>query len=265
MKYPLLSALELFVVHNLSDTFQFDTFDVCERTRATTALRLLGQAGTSMEEAANEVVEYLYRSFQTPVGKPACALIRCFKTHRLGDLPADLREVALRPLGGSPSDEDVLCLTLLGTRGDQPEWNTRFGSRGHKAIPLASPAILARAPMIARLIVQFGLDPHSFLNPEPNPSRTSTPQTLRVFHVEQALDSDFIPAQSSFVVPFGIHSVLGFGGLFPSGDLFCILMFSRIHISPETANLFEPLASEVSRALLGPGPRPIFSGKAPVV
>ena len=51
------------------------------------------------------------------------------------------------------------CLTLMATVGENPEWNSRKNSAGHKAIPLPSAEFVAQIPMIAQLIGQFGLDP----------------------------------------------------------------------------------------------------------
>ena len=39
-----------------------------------------------------------------------------------------------------------------------------------------------------------------------------------------------------FVVPFGIRSVLGFGGILPSGNLVAFILFVRCGIRPETAS-----------------------------
>jgi hypothetical protein len=75
-------------------------------------------------------------------------------------------------------------------------------------------------------------------------------KTFNVFHVPHAEDSPYVPDQESFVVPFGIRSVVGFGGLLPPADLFAIILFSRVPIERDTANLFAPLALSVKLALL---------------
>jgi hypothetical protein len=79
---------------------------------------------------------------------------------------------------------------------------------------------------------------------------------LNVFHVPEAVGSPYIPAQESFVIPCGVKSVQGFGGLLPSGNLFAIIMFSKVEISSSTAEKFKTLASNVKSALLP------FDGKA---
>ena len=71
-----------------------------------------------------------------------------------------------------------------------------------------------------------------------------------VFHVEHAVGSPYIPAQQEFVIPFGIHSVLGFGGMLPSGNLFVVILFSKVHIPRETADMFKPLSLSVKLTVL---------------
>ena len=79
---------------------------------------------------------------------------------------------------------------------------------------------------------------------------------LNVFHVSEAVGSSYIPAQKSFVIPFGINSVQGFDGLLPSGNLFVIIMFSKVPITRKTAEIFTTLATNVKSILLP------FDGKA---
>jgi len=71
-----------------------------------------------------------------------------------------------------------------------------------------------------------------------------------VFHVPVARGSAYIPAQEEFVIPCGVSSVLGFGGLLPSGNLFATIMFSKVPISEEVALLFRPLTLSAKIALL---------------
>jgi serine phosphatase RsbU (regulator of sigma subunit) len=52
------------------------------------------------------------------------------------------------------------------------------------------------------------------------------------------------------VVPFGIKSVLGFGGLLPSGNMFAIILFLKVQIPISTVQMFSTLALNVKTALL---------------
>jgi hypothetical protein len=208
--------------------------------------RISGRSST-MEECARNLVQFLYQNLLDDAGQSACALVRCFKTHRLADLPFDVR-ASLPDAKTLPAD--TKCLTLLGTAGDEPAWNSRHQSASHKAIPLPSPKIVARSPMIAQLIVQLGLELSDVINPRPDVILNLHEKAYNVFYVENALGSSHIPAQQQFVVPYGIASVIGFGGILPTGDLFALIMFLKVAVPRETAELFQILAISAKTALI---------------
>lgn len=132
------------------------------------AIRRLGCGAASMEDAAQRTTRLLYETLRDPDGRPGCPLVRFFKTHPSADLPNELKRLVSGPLGsGAGLPEGVRCLTLLGTSGDVPAWNDRRASTTHQAIPLVSQEGLARAPMIAQLVRQLGLDAVTVIRPDP--------------------------------------------------------------------------------------------------
>ena len=186
-------------------------------------------------------------------------LVRCYKTHAFGSLPQDLRRYARRASGEIEVPRPTMkCLTLLATAGSEPQWNMRSSSKGHQAIPLPSPRIVERAPMIARLIKDFGLELTDVIEPTPEVVRNLAGKTYGVFHVEEAVGSAAIPAQEDFVVKHGIRSALGFGGSLVSGDLFAVVMFSRVSISVATADRFRTMALDVKSLFFPFGESAIF-------
>jgi hypothetical protein len=52
--------------------------------------------------------------------------------------------------------------------------------------------------------------------------------------------------------------VLGFGGLLPSGEMYAVLMFTRLSISKMTAEMFRNAAMNLKLALLPCLDQPIF-------
>ena len=229
------------------DLARFDLSDMIECGRA---VREVSESAASMEEAAEAIVEGLHRSLvDAATGDRNCALVRCFKTHRFGQLPAELEGIARAVLARKEPDGQMPCLTLLATAGEQPEWNDRRASMGHAAIPLESVEFVERAPMIAALVRQMGLTIESALYPNTQILLDAEQHAFNVFHVEDAVGAEAIPGQA-FVRQHGVRSVLGFGGLLPSGDLFAVIMFSRARIPRETADLFRTIALGVKLALL---------------
>jgi hypothetical protein len=235
-------------------------FALRDMTHCGAALRRLGEGAQTLEEVANRSVRHLYENLtEGPAGRPACALVRFFKTHPYGGLDTTLQARACAHLPGAAPTPGLRCLTLMATAGDRPEWNDRRASAGHAAIPLPAAELLTSLPMIACLVQQFGLETRAVIDPGPDLLVTAAQATYNVFHVAEARRSPYVPAQADFVEPCGVRSVLGFGGLLPAGQLFAVILFAKVPVSRDTAELFKPLALSVKLAVLPFACGPVFS------
>ena len=236
-------------MEKLDSLYDFSRFGLAEMTRCGIDLRRSGSGSSSMEETASRIVRYLYEGLRDPaLEQPACALVRMFVTLPFDELQPEQQSFAGKVLGARP-DPSMKCLTLLATAGELPDWNSRHTSRGHQALPLPSPEAVSRSPMIAQLIRQLGIEISALLS-DGTLVIDTTQHTFNVFYVGDAVGSPVIPAQQEFVIPYGVRSVLGFGGLLPSGDLFATILFSRTFIPRDVADLFKTLALNVKVALL---------------
>jgi two-component system, NtrC family, sensor kinase len=239
-------------------------FALRDMVAASEALRELGRGAASMEEAAQRLAQYLHANLGDGQGKQATALVRLFKTHPYRGLPPGLqvlvRSRVATPQGSVPPD--LRSLVLLGTAGSQPEWNDRAASKGHQAIPLPSEEALLAAPMIARVVQQLGVAPGDVVRP-PDPALLleSEERSFNVIHVPQAAGSPFIPDQD-FVRREGVRSVVGFGGMLPDGSIFVFIVFARVPVSREVAQVFGTLGLSAKMALLPFTNGPVFSGEA---
>jgi two-component system NtrC family sensor kinase len=212
----------------------------------------------TIEDAAERAVEFFHRELVDENGAPACALVRFFKTHPYADLPDDLQAIARAATPEAGSIADLRCLTLVATRGDEPDWNSRQASRGHRVIPLTSVEMVQRAPMIAQLITQLGVGIANVVRPSRTLLLDQDRATQNVFFVPRALGSPHIVAQEEFVVRYGIQSVLGFGGLLSSGDLFAVILFSKVAIPPDAADQFRVVGLNLKIATLPLARKPLF-------
>lgn len=245
-------------------------FGLTEMLRCSRALHRAAAGAPTMEATARLICRSLHDELRAPDGDRACILVRCYKTHPFAGLPADVRRYARKATGDDATPPDSMrCLTLLASAGSQPQWNARSSSKAHQAIPLPSPRMVEQAPMIAALIRDFGLELADVTDPKPEDVRNTEGKSYGVFHVEQALGSPSIPAQEEFVARYGVESVVGFGGSLASGDLFAVILFSRVRVSAASAERFRTLALDVKalyfpftdstvfdRDDLGPGSRP---------
>ncbi len=240
--------------------YDLQRFSLREMTECGAALRGLGAGAGSMEEASGRIARYLYDSLRAgPDGARACALVRQFVTVPYSDLTPELQHFARELLGREPERPTMKCLTLLGTAGERPEWNARAESAGHKALPLASEESIARSPMIAQLIGQLGVETARLVAPDPRFVLDANQHNYGVFHVPDAVGSAHIPAQRDFVLPYGVRSVIGFGGILPTGDLFATVMFTKVDVARDTADLFTTLALNVKVAIVPFAGRQLFA------
>jgi hypothetical protein len=225
-------------------------FTLADMTNCGARLREMSPAATSMEQAAGDIVRHLYENLQGSTGR-ASVMVRLYKTHAYGDLPEELRDFSRAMMPTEPLLAKTKCLTLLATAGDLPEWNDRHASRRHRSIPLPSRRAVEQIPMIAQMLQQFGIEISSLVDAEPQVIREMDHKTHRVFYVPDThITGPYIPAQAEFVIPYGIKSALGFGGMLPTGNLFAVILFTRVAIPMETARMFRTIALNVKLNIL---------------
>ena len=223
-------------------------FGLGDMLRCSLALRETASSAPTLESSAQRICRFLYDELRAGDGERQCALVRCYKTHAYGALDPELQLFARTTLTNVEPPASMKCLTLVGTVGQLPSWNSRQRSRGHQAIPLPSPEMVEKAPMISQLIKEFGMEITSVLEPSPEIIRELAGKRHGVFHVENADGSPYIPAQDDFVRKYGIRSVVGFGGMLGTGELFAVILFAVVPVSAAVADRFKTLALDVKAA-----------------
>ncbi|MEG4275351.1 MULTISPECIES: histidine kinase [unclassified Microcoleus] len=233
--------------------YDITLFTPQDMAKCSLVLRQFGRNTASMEASSQKIVNYIYRHFcDSQTGENTCALVRLFKTHPYGELEDSLQQSARRLMKGNSPGADMKCWTLLAAAGTEPQWNYRHTAAENTAIPLVSTKLVAQMPAISEIIRQFGLDIPTFLGIERERFLQLEPAVLNIFHVSEAKGSPFIPDQNSLIIPYHVKSVLGFGGLLPSGSVFAVVMFLKVKIPQSTAEMFKDLALSVKTALSMP-------------
>ena len=226
-------------------TYDLSRFGLGDMLKSSLRLREVAADAPTLEASAQRICRFLYDELRGPDGQRACALVRCYKTHPFALLDPELQQFARALLEGVEPRPTMKCLTLMATVGQTASWNSRFLSQGHRCVPLPSPEIVEKAPMISQLIKELGLELSSVLQPSPDVVKELAGKRHGVFHVEDAAGSPYIPAQEEFVERYGIRSVLGFGGVIGTGELFAVILFSTVHVSANAADRFRSLALDV--------------------
>lgn len=261
-RVPIRSALLDEVAHLADPVFDLEHLTSADTAAIERDLRTLGSGAKYRQAVAERIVSYFYEGFRVPAdggddsapnaGEPACVLVRCFQTCPYARLPLEYQYAADDMFANVVSRPDMRCLALLATRGTKLVWNEVATSINHQSIPLPSVEVVKRAPMIARLLEQIGVSLERVVMPPDSPGFLvdQASGSFNVFHIERALGSPFIPAQAEFVEPYDVQSVLGIGGLLSDGELFAVLLFTRVPVSRQVAELFLSLADSVKSALL---------------
>jgi len=242
-------------------TLDLTDFELSDMTRCGATLRQAGANANCMEDVAQGIVSDLYEQLLDSSGRRCCVLVRLFTTLDYSELSEDLQGFGRELMPDHRIGAGTKCLTLMATTGDQPAWNSRRTSAGHQTIPLPGAQVVVKAPMISQLILQLGLDVNAVVQPAPALLLQLDKQTYNVFHVVDARNSPYIPAQQEFVIPYSVRSVLGFGGMFPTGNMFAVLMFTRVEVPRTTAEMFRTAALTAKIALLPFSKGPIFSAR----
>ncbi|MEG4486822.1 histidine kinase [Microcoleus sp. D2_18a_B4] len=239
--------------------YDITLFTPQDMAKCSLVLRQLGRNTASMEASSQKIVNYIYRHFcDSQTGENTCALVRLFKTHPYGELEDSLQQSARRLMKGNSPAADMKCWTLLAAAGTEPQWNSRHTAAENTAIPLVSTKLVAQMPAISEIIRQFGLDIPTFLGIERERFLQLESAVLNIFHVSEAKGSPFIPEQNSLIIPYQVKSVLGFGGLLPSGSVFAVVIFLKVKIPHSTAEMFKDLALSVKTALSMPDKQSVF-------
>jgi len=213
-----------------------------------------------MEAAARGVVDRLFAELVDHQGQPACALVRLYATARLGGLEPRLQDLARANGGGPGCSDDTRCLTLLASAGLAPAWNDRRTSEHHQVIPLSDEELVTRLPMVAGLLGGLGIELASVVRPDPSDNFARSGRRYDLFFVPEAAGSPLVP-DVGFVERYRIRSTVGFGGVLPSGELFAVVLFTRVALTRAVADLLRSLALTV-QALVMPHTYRVFERAA---
>ena len=224
----------------------FERADAAEITAFKEEVRVALKGCTSLEQAAQTLAKKVYTTFQS-----STVLARVYATVAYGRLPPDVRgfvdALPATTSGEAPLTDATPCLSLLGTYGLEPAWQSRRMSRGHLAIPLLSRELVEATPMIARLFKDLGIDLAWIDNPTSDLSRALVGGFNGVFFVQDAATakdakSNFVIPAQPFVAQQKIKTVFGMGGFYMQGTMVAIILFTREQLSRMQAERFSALS-----------------------
>lgn len=225
-------------------------FTLKNLAKCSLVLRQFARNSASMQETSQKITDYIYQHFyDSDRSQNSCVLVRLFKTHPYGELDDSLQASACSLMQNNFTANEMKCWTLLASAGKQPLCNDADQAR-NMVIPLVNEELVAQMLPISERILQLGLDLPTVLGMAEEKMLEMEQKSLNVFYISSAQNSPFVAEQNSLVVPYEVKSVLGIGGLLPSGSLFMVEIFFNIEISLKTAKKLNILAAAVKTALL---------------
>lgn len=216
-----------------------------------------------LEEAAQALAAALHNRFRESV-----VLARVFVTVPFDELPTTIkravRQLAASASAGSELKATTPVLSLIGTHGQEAEWNDRRKSKGHVGIPLISSSFVDSIPMISRLLKELGI-PVDWVDSHGAGVISTIGSAAGLFFVDKAATATDhqgrkIIAAQDFVSRHHVGSVFGAGGAYSRGDIIVIIVFCRDEFSRSVAERFLALVSLfISKTTSLTGGKRIFS------
>ena len=214
-------------------------------------LRSAAADASDLQDAAGKIVRFLYDNLTDSDGNTVNVMVRFFKVHPYSKLDFELQTyvrgflMAYSGPGSNPPPDSVLpCLTLMASMADLEAL-----ARRRKSMPLVNSGVIKGIPMLNRLFDQFGIDLESLAQSDSASMGELATKALNTFYVPEALGSPYVPGQEAFVAAFGVKSALGFGGVFPNGQVFFLILFPRVSIPADVASAFSDLGLSVRDAV----------------
>lgn len=198
-----------------------------------------------LEDAAQKYTDVMYQEF-----KDSIVLVRLFATVSFGELPASnqkfVTDLAASAGVSSLVNDQMLVLSLLGTRGEKATWNNRHNSQGHVGIPLASGDFIEAIPMMSRLLRELGLGLDWIDRGDTDIVAKTMGALSGVFYVPDARTAvdhkgRKIIAAQDFVSAYNVKTVFGIGGGYMLGNAFITnIVFTREMLDKTQVRLFTP-------------------------
>ncbi len=212
-----------------------------------------------LDEIAQSITNTIYQYFEESV-----VLVRLYVTMPYGQL-SPIGTNFVNGLAQATNNNEFInpktpILSLMGTSGKEPEWNSRLQSKGHVAIPLISKEFIDGIPMMARLLRDLGLNIDGLDKDDQKLTSNVLSNLQGLFLVENAatkiddLGRKIIAAQD-FVQQYGVKSVFGLGGKLTIANNFVVLVcFTKEDLEKTKSSMFlllnSPIKSLVQKAVM---------------
>ncbi len=206
----------------------------------------------TLEGAAQSLITALHTEYADSI-----VLARAFLTVPLSTLPTS-NQGFVRTLAGegaSELEDRTAVLSLIGSSGQESQWNDRRNSEGHVGIPLISSTFVDAIPMISRLLKELGV-PLTWVDTRDSDIVEKLGSSAGLFFVENAAETTDqegrkIIAAQEFVTKYGVKSVFGLGGAYFGDHMLVAVVFCRDLLSRGDAEPFASILDSFKASTIG--------------
>ncbi len=209
------------------------------------------QQSGCLEDAAQVLAEGLHTQFEESI-----VIARVFLTVPFGALQPEnkafVQRLAELTGAGAELKAGTPVLSLIGTHGQDPEWNDRRKSEGHMGIPLIPSAFVEEIPIMFRLLKEVGVPLDWAGSDSSELIKRPVGRSALAFFVENAAEATdhkgpkIIEGQD-FVAAHNVRSVFGTGCGYSGSRALVAVVFNRDPVCPSTAEHFLALIESFER------------------
>lgn len=196
-----------------------------------------------LEDAAQKFSELMYREFSNSI-----ILTRVFVTIPFSKLPSDNQNFVIKIADSagirSQIRDNTLVLSLLGTQGQNEDWNNRRNSKKHAGIPLISDDFIDSISMMSRLLKELGIRLDWLADYDAGIVKKKLGRLSGLFYVQDAANTTddrgrkVISAQD-FVKTYNIKTVFGMGGGYSVRGIYSVMInFTKKNLPQRGAERF---------------------------
>lgn len=211
-------------------------------------IRGMGAEAATMAEAAAEISGYLYEHLLDEQGEPACVMVRIYASQPFKVLPPHLQRVAADV--ADDLTEDGACLVTLASNGST---ELPAGSLPEEYVLPFTDSVFRDIPFMPVLLERLGLDRASALDPRRAVEIRLQHRTFNAYVGRDLADDVELlpnPIHRQVVRERGIKTVVGLGGVLPTGGFLMVMIQSTDDVPDRVVQLLQPLAVAIKAALI---------------
>ena len=221
-------------------------FSLGDMTRMGRDLRDLGVNAGNMENVSQQIVNYMQSALiDAETKEPACMMSNLYMS-----CPNEIEPFHPTPHQNGQALEESWQLMLMATAGLPANDQTNKASLVPPILPMLSAQSVAQYPIWETILTQMGMPVDYLVQKDRRFALELATTSFNLILIPNFKDKPELFQSEARYIFQQVETLFGLGGMLPSGQLFVLLMFSKIAVHDEMIELFQPLALSLKLAFL---------------